>query len=55
MNQNLTEIAYVLDRSGSMECLQEAAIIGFNSFVKEQLKAPGEANLSLLPADFRVY
>jgi uncharacterized protein YegL len=51
MNQNLTEIAYVLDRSGSMESLQEAAISGFNSFVKEQLKAPGEANLSLLLFD----
>jgi uncharacterized protein YegL len=51
MNQNLTEIAYVLDRSGSMETLQEAAISGFNSFVKEQLKAPGEANLSLLLFD----
>jgi hypothetical protein len=51
VNQNLTEIAYVLDRSGSMETLQEAAISGFNSFVKEQLKVPGEANLSLLLFD----
>ncbi len=31
--------------------VQEAAISGFNSFVKEQLKAPGEANLSLLLFD----
>lgn len=48
MNQNLTVNAYVLDRSGSMESLQEAAISGFNHFVKEQLKAPGEENLSPL-------
>ena len=40
MNQNLTVTAYVFDRSGSMESLQEAAISGFNHFLKEQLKAP---------------
>lgn len=31
--------------------VEEAAISGFNGFVKEQLKAPGEANLSLLLFD----
>ncbi len=48
MNQNLAEIAYVFDRSRSIESLQEAASSGFNHFVKEQLKAPGEANHSPL-------
>jgi hypothetical protein len=48
MNQNLTEIAYVFDRSRSIESLQEGATSGFSHFVKEQLKAPRGANLSPL-------
>jgi uncharacterized protein YegL len=51
MNPNLTEIAYVLDRSGSMIPMTKAAIAGFNEFLKEQLDTPGEANLSLLLFD----
>lgn len=51
MNRNLTEIAYVLDRSGSMSPMTEAAIAGFNEFLQEQLGAPGDANLSLLLFD----
>lgn len=51
MNPNLTEIAYVLDRSGSMTRMTKAAIAGFNEFLKEQLEMPGEASLSLLLFD----
>jgi len=51
MNTNLTEIAYVLDRSGSMTPMIEAAITGFNEFLQEQLNIPGDANLSLLLFD----
>ncbi len=51
MNPNLTEIAYVLDRSGSMQPMTEAAIAGFNRFLQEQLDEPGDANLSLLLFD----
>ena len=51
MNPNLTEIVYVLDRSGSMSPLCEAAISGFNRFLAEQRGAPGTANLSLLLFD----
>lgn len=51
MNPNLTEIAYVLDRSGSMGPMTEAAIAGFNEFLQEQLDTPGDANLSLLLFD----
>lgn len=51
MNPNLTEIAYVLDRSGSMASMTEAAISGFNEFLDEQLDMPGDANLSLLLFD----
>ena len=31
MNKNLTEIVYILDRSGSMGGLEEDTIGGFNS------------------------
>lgn len=51
MNTNLTEIAYVLDRSGSMDPMIESAIAGFNEFLQEQLDTPGDANLSLLLFD----
>jgi len=51
MNTRLTEIAYVLDRSGSMSPMTEAAIAGFNEFLAQQLNAPGDANLSLMLFD----
>lgn len=51
MNRNLTDIAYVLDRSGSMQPMTEAAIAGFNDFLQQQLDEPGDANLSLLLFD----
>jgi len=51
MNLNLTEIAYVLDRSGSMTSMTEVAIAGFNEFLQEQLDQPGDANLSLMLFD----
>jgi hypothetical protein len=47
MKTDLTEIAYILDRSGSMSPLTEAAIDGFNTFLGDQLSAPGEARLTL--------
>ncbi|MEY4484245.1 MAG: hypothetical protein RL693_1697, partial [Verrucomicrobiota bacterium] len=36
MNNNLIEIAYILDRSGSMESMQEPAIAAFNEFLRSQ-------------------
>jgi hypothetical protein len=36
MNQNLTEIVFILDRSGSMGGLESDTIGGFNSFVTKQ-------------------
>lgn len=38
MNQNLTEIIFLLDRSGSMGGLESDTIGGFNSFLKSQCK-----------------
>lgn len=51
MNTNLSEIVYILDRSGSMAPLQEAAITGFNEFLQSQLDTPGDANMSLILFD----
>lgn len=51
MNTNLTEIACVLDRSGSMESIREDAIGGFNSFLDSQKKQPGDARLTLVLFD----
>lgn len=51
MNKKLTEIAYILDRSGSMAQLTEAAISGFNTFLMDQLDTPGDARLSLVLFD----
>ena len=36
MNQKLTEIVFILDRSGSMSGLEADTIGGFNGFVKKQ-------------------
>ena len=46
MNKDLTEIVFILDRSGSMAGLEEDTIGGFNAMVEKQKKEPGEALLS---------
>ena len=51
MNKNYTEIAFVLDRSGSMESCKEAAIEGFNKFLSEQQAEEGHARLTLVLFD----
>jgi hypothetical protein len=51
MNPHLTEIAYILDRSGSMQPMQEPAVAAFNDFIKSQLDVPGAARLSLIQFD----
>jgi hypothetical protein len=51
MNTHLTELAFILDRSGSMRRLAGAAIEGFNHFLKEQQSAPGLARLTLVLSD----
>ncbi len=47
------EIAYILDRSGSMQPMQEPAVAAFNDFLKVQLEVPGEARLTLVQFDDR--
>jgi hypothetical protein len=51
MNKNLTEIAFILDRSGSMAPVTEAAITGFNVFLRDQQKTEGHARLTLVLFD----
>ena len=43
-----TEIVVVMDRSGSMQRVCEAAMGGFNSFVEDQKTCEGEAKLTLI-------
>ena len=51
MNNNLTEIVIILDRSGSMQNLTGDTIGGFNSFVEGQKKEEGEARLTAVLFD----
>ncbi|NLO25693.1 MAG: VWA domain-containing protein, partial [Clostridiales bacterium] len=41
MGSNLTEIVFILDRSGSMAGLESDVIGGFNSFIENQSKMDG--------------
>ena len=51
MNKNLTEIVFILDRSGSMSGLESDTIGGFNAMIKKQKKEPGEAFVSTVLFD----
>ena len=51
MKQNLTEIVFILDRSGSMAGLEKDTIGGFNAMMEKQKKEPGEALISTVLFD----
>lgn len=51
MNKNLTEIIFLLDRSGSMAGLESDTVGGFNSFVKKQCELQGETRLTTVLFD----
>lgn len=51
MNNNLTEIIFLLDRSGSMAGLESDTVGGFNSFVKKQSELEGETILTTVLFD----
>lgn len=53
MKENLTEIVFILDESGSMQPLVADTIGGFNSYVESQKKEPGEAYLTTVLFDDR--
>lgn len=46
MRNELTEIVFILDQSGSMSHLTKDTIGGFNSFIEQQKKEQGEALLT---------
>ena len=51
MRKNLTEIVFILDRSGSMSGLEADTIGGFNSMIEKQKNAEGEALISTVLFD----
>ena len=51
MNKNLTELVFILDRSGSMAGLEGDTIGGFNSMIEKQKAEPGEAIVSTVLFD----
>ena len=51
MKKNLTEIVFILDRSGSMCGLEADTIGGFNSMIAKQKKQDGEALVSTVLFD----
>lgn len=46
MKKNLTELVFILDRSGSMAGLEKDTIGGFNSLLEKQKKLDGEVRVS---------
>ena len=51
MKKNLTELVFILDRSGSMAGLEGDTIGGFNSLIEKQRSEPGEALVSTVLFD----
>lgn len=53
MNPNLTELVYIIDRSGSMHSLTIDTVGGYNAFLEEQKKLEGQAYLTTVLFDDR--
>lgn len=51
---NLTELVFILDRSGSMGGLEEDTIGGFNAMIRKQKKEQGEALITTVLFDDQV-
>ena len=51
MKKNLTELVFILDRSGSMSGLEADTIGGFNAMIEKQKKEEGEALISTVLFD----
>lgn len=50
-NRNLTHLYFLLDRSGSMESIRTDIVGGFDAFIAEQRRQPGECRVSLAQFD----
>lgn len=53
MKKNLTELVFILDRSGSMQGLEGDTIGGFNAMLEKQKQEPGQAFVSTILFDDR--
>lgn len=51
MKTNLTELVFILDKSGSMAGLESDTIGGFNAMLKKQQEEPGEAVITTVLFD----
>ena len=51
MKNNITELVFILDRSGSMSGLESDTIGGFNSMIKKQKKLEGDCYVSTVLFD----
>ena len=51
MKKNLTEIVFILDRSGSMAGLEDDTIGGFNGMIEKQKREQGDAYVSTILFD----
>ncbi len=51
MKNNITELVFILDRSGSMQGLEADTIGGFNSLIEKQKKEDGECFVSTVLFD----
>ena len=51
MKNNITELVFILDRSGSMSGLESDTIGGFNSLIEKQRKQEGECFVSTILFD----
>lgn len=54
MRKNLTEIVFILDRSGSMRGLEKDTIGGYNGMMDKQKKEEGEALVTTVLFDDRI-
>ena len=51
MKKNLTELVFILDRSGSMAGLEKDTIGGFNAMIEKQKSEAGKAFISTVLFD----
>ena len=51
---NITELVFILDRSGSMGGLESDTIGGFNSMLKDQKKQEGKAFVTTVLFDHEI-
>ena len=54
MKNNITELVFILDRSGSMNGLESDTIGGFNSMIERQKKVDGTCYVTTVLFDTRI-